>query len=171
MRQLVKHGLFPLVCFSSLALDVFYLGLPASGLLLALVGTPIYLVRAVVRFARRSTLQRPVAPMLLHAGLCLATLGTIIWSVRLQAQLADQRAQQVINVVEQFHTQAGRYPQTLEELVPTFLERVPPCCMRAGLNEFFYDAEAGRHTLWWIVSPPFGRKFYTFETKSFSLLD
>ena len=60
----------------------------------------------------------------IYAVLCVSTMGVILSNWR----VAQDRAGPVIAAIEQFHSDRGRYPSTLEELCPSYLPSIP----RAG---------------------------------------
>jgi hypothetical protein len=84
--------------------------------------------------------------------------------------LADHRANQVIAAVEAFKAKQGHYPKTLDELVPAQLSEVPQAKIGFMLTRFYYSAEP-KPSLFYVVFPPFGRKTYNFETRSFGFRD
>lgn len=86
-------------------------------------------------------------------------------------QLAERRTEQVIAAVDAFHGKLGKYPRSLDELVPQFLPEVPKAKVGFGITNFYYLERESSATLMYVVFPPFGRRTYDFGTKEFGYMD
>lgn len=86
---------------------------------------------------------------------------------------ARKNAEQIIAACKAFHAQHGRFPQTLEELVPAFLPAVPPAKYGGPHFGFTYDVgpDGQRHVLGWTEVIPFGRPYYVLEEDRWGYLD
>ncbi|MBN2007587.1 MAG: hypothetical protein JXA21_29850 [Anaerolineae bacterium] len=67
---------------------------------------------------------------------------TIIYPMRLSQMRKD--ADTLVLAIEQFRTDAGKYPDTLNNLVPEYLERIPQL---PGNAQFEYQFEGDKYSL------------------------
>ncbi|MCB1746501.1 MAG: hypothetical protein H6977_02625 [Gammaproteobacteria bacterium] len=134
-------------------------GLLAAGLVLFAV--LVLLPRAwLYRQAGRAT-----RPALAAAGACLACAVAIMVTINFNNHLARSRAAELVGVIEHFRGVAGRYPRSLEELVPRYLPAVPRAKLALGFDGFLYFNRRGRVLLAFADAPPFGRQVYDFATR------
>lgn len=98
------------------------------------------------------------------------TLAVSMGNTALQWQIAETNAARIIKAVDAFHGAHGRYPKTLDELVPKYLPSVPPAkyCMSGA---FRYFNEPGSYCM--LVWSKFGfyRKIYHFDEKRWGAVD
>ena len=85
-------------------------------------------------------------------------------------RIAEARALELIRVIDQYHAANAKYPGSLEELVPSFIDKVPRAKFTL-LGEFQYYSSVDGTTLLYMDMPPFGRPLYDFEKKSWDYLD
>jgi len=112
-----------------------WMGIGVIGLSVGIVGTLFAILRAIARKESRSYQLRVAA---VYAALFLGTVGII----QSNWWLAERRAGTVIAAINRFHTDQGRYPDSLAELVPAYLSSTP----RAGYTKMgsnFYYASSG----------------------------
>ena len=85
--------------------------------------------------------------------------------------MAETNAARIITACEDYHAANGKFPQTLDDLVPQYMHSIPRAkyCMMFG--EYRYWNMEGRHTLEWYAIPPYGRKRYNLEDKKWNYLD
>ncbi len=150
-----------LICFD-VVLDGSYLW--------SILVCPIWFLVSVVK----SLIERPKwAVGLFRVAIPAMTLGIVLASTAIQWTIAEGKAVQIINACEDFHAANGRYPKTLNELVPRYLKSVPRAkyCLISG--EFVYSSneESGRCILWWCKILPFGTEVYSFEDKRWRFID
>ena len=88
-------------------------------------------------------------------------------------RIASERAEVLVAAVEAFHAKHQRYPDSLEELVPGFIDRVPLAKYTLLFNEFWYvPVEKDRDAaLWYVEFPPFYRPTYNFTTNEWRYSD
>jgi hypothetical protein len=112
------------------------------------------------------------------------TLALVLGNSWLQSQVAQAHAQKIIEASAQYEATNGVYPETLDKLVPKYLDSVPRA-KYALSGEFFYwvcpdefplactriGAKDGQHMLMWIKVPPFGRPVYNLEQARWGYLD
>lgn len=102
----------------------------------------------------------------------LIAVSTVLAWVAFNRELGNRRAENIVAVVHAYATRHGRYPASLEELVPAFLPAVPSAKLTFVSNQFEYRLmPGGAHWLTWTVVPPFGRRSYIFEEKRWNYLD
>jgi len=106
---------------------------------------------------------------LVRIGIPAMTFGLLWANSAVQLKVAEANAQRVVAACQEFHTANGRFPKNLDELVPRYMNFVPRAkyCL-AG--RFSYHS-LGTPVLYWQVVPPYLRKIYNFETRSWSYLD
>lgn len=86
--------------------------------------------------------------------------------------LARSRAEDVIAAVKAFRAKNGRYPTSLQELVPAHLDSVPRARYTLASGEFVYaGARSGHPVLYYVALPPFGRPFYSFTNDRWGYAD
>jgi hypothetical protein len=123
--------------------------------------------------ALRSAIRRP------GWGLALARIlipVLTLWLVRandaFQLRLAEANGQRIVAACEEFQATSGRFPKTLDELVPKYMKSVPVAKYCLLWGNFIYVSHASRDAmLYWHIVPPHYRKIYWFETRSWSYLD
>jgi len=86
-------------------------------------------------------------------------------------QLAHERSLTLITTIEQYKSDKGIYPESLDSLVPEYLESIPLAKYVFMMNEFSYSVIDGNATLYYISLPPFGRPTYHFNEKKWGYLD
>jgi hypothetical protein len=91
----------------------------------------------------------------------ILTLTIAVSNGNLQWKISDANAGRVIKACGEFRVANGRYPSTLDELVPKYLSSVPRSkyCL---MGRFFYVNSNGICMLWW-SRWGFYRRIYDFE--------
>ncbi|MDY7228440.1 hypothetical protein [Hyalangium rubrum] len=95
---------------------------------------------------------------------------------RAGSERARKNAERIIAACKAFRERHGRFPDTLEELVPEFFPELPPAKYAGPHFGFVYDVSGGelgpkRHVLGWTELIPFGRPFYVLEEERWGYLD
>jgi hypothetical protein len=86
-------------------------------------------------------------------------------------RIAQARAESLITAVKAFHAKNQRYPRSLEELVPDFVEQVPVAKYTFVESRFVYVTSDRSTILFYVASPPFGRPTYSFTRNEWQYLD
>ena len=97
------------------------------------------------------------------------TLAITVNNAHFQWKVSDANAERVVRACDEFHLANGRYPETLDELVPGFLSFVPPA-KYCTLGNFWYVNHRDHCRLWW-CRYGFYRRTYDFDTKQWGNLD
>ena len=129
---------------------------------------PIWFIVSILKNA----IQRPgwrVA--LIRIAIPPLTLALVLANDSLQYKIGKANAPRIIAACEQFHSANGRYPKTLNELVPQYLPSIPRAKYCLMLGEFMYWNFDEEPMLVWYVVPPYGRKTYTFNDQRWGYLD
>jgi hypothetical protein len=100
----------------------------------------------------------------------LLTFAIALGNGNLQWKISDAHAEQVIKACEEFRVANGRYPNRLDDLVPKYLNSVPPAKYCMFMGDFFYVNSGGHCMLWW-TRYGFYRRIYDFGDKRWSNLD
>ena len=95
-----------------------WLGVGLLGMGVGVVIAITVLVRAITHREQRFRLLRLLA---IYVSLCIATAGLLTLNLR----VAQRRAIPVVSAIERFHSERGRYPDALDELVPRYLPLIP----------------------------------------------
>jgi len=105
----------------------------------------------------------------------IVTLGLVIANTAIQWKIADTNAQRVIAACEEFRVANGRYPKTLDELVPGHLASIPRAkyCLDQMDSKFWYfrSSEGEDHPILWWSKQPFVKEIYNFRTKHWRCID
>jgi hypothetical protein len=131
---------------------------------------PIWFLVSIVKNA----IQRPGWTIaLIRITIPPLTLALVLANNAVQLRIAEQNAPRVAAACEQFYAANGKFPKTLDELVPRYLPSVPRAkyCYGFGFGEFVYMNFHGSPILFWYVIPPHGRRCYDFEHRRWRYLD
>ncbi len=148
-----------------LAWDVAFTGSCLMSSLLC----PIWFLVSLIRNA----IQRPGWRLaLVRIGIPALTLWLARVNNDFQLAVANKNAQRVVTACEKYHAVNGKFPRTLDELVPQYMNSVPVAKYCFAWDRFFYSSHSSDSTmLVWHVVPPHLRKIYDFETRRWSYLD
>jgi hypothetical protein len=86
-------------------------------------------------------------------------------------QLAKRRAEIVIAAVKSYHAENRRYPPTLEDLAPRYLDSVPRAKYTLAFNDFIWNSGGESAWLQYVALPPFGRPTYDFAKGAWGYVD
>ena len=146
--------------------DAFWLNQGAVALFVAVGLLSIGLPRSFLRRFAAVRRQR-----LRNLGIYLAAVAAVFALNHANNRLAQQRADALVSAVGAFHAKYARYPGSLDELVPEFIDRVPLAKYTLGMNRFSYLERQGDAHLSYVEFPPFGRPIYRFSRGSWGNLD
>lgn len=135
--------------------------------LMSLILCPIWILASVVKNAIQRSgwrlgILRIVIPTL--------TFGVAIANNAVQVRIAESNAPRIVAACEEFYAATGRFPKTLDELVPRYMPSVPRAKYCLNYGEFVYFSH-GKPMLAWYVVPPFDRRIYDFETRRWSHIE
>jgi hypothetical protein len=90
----------------------------------------------------------------------------------LQCEIADTNGKRVVAACEEFHAATGRYPETLEELVPHYLKSIPRAkyCLSHGDFVYWRKGSSAFGLKWYLVHP-MARVCYASEQKRWFVVD
>jgi hypothetical protein len=147
-----------------LALDAVFSG----SFLLSFFVCPIWFLFSILK----NVIQRPGWTLaLLRIAIPALTLGLVLANNAVQYRIAETNAPQIVRACEEFHVANARFPQTLDELVPRYMQSIPRAKYCLAYGEFLYWNIDGRPILVWYAVPPFGRKIYDFENRRWNYID
>ncbi len=145
---------------------IFWDAALSGSFLMSFLVCPIWFLVSILK----NLIQRPGWKIaLFRIAIPVATLGLVLANNDYQYKMAESNAAQIVTACEQFHAATGKYPQTLDELVPQYLPSVPPAkyCLLFGEFRYWKDSPM----LVWCVVPPYGRAIYNFEERRWNYLD
>ena len=120
----------------------------------------------------KNAIQRPGWKIaLFRIAIPVATLGLVLANNAFQYRMAESNAARVVTACEEFHAANGKFPQTLDDLVPQYMQSMPRAKYCLGYGEFLYWNMEERPMLMWYAVPPFSRKIYNFEDRQWDCLD
>ena len=86
-------------------------------------------------------------------------------------RLAASRGDELVAAVKAFHTKHSQYPDSLDALVPEFIESVPRAKYTLQYGNFEYHKTGEDALLYYTALPPFGRPIYNFSRGAWGYLD
>jgi len=132
------------------------------GAFVLLVGLP----RSLLRKFAPTRLQR-----LRNLGIYLSAVVLVFGLNHLNNQIAQSRADVLVSAVKTFYSENQHYPQSLNDLVPRYVEQIPSAKYTLASNEFRYvNSEQGVY-LEYTELPPFGRPHFSFNTGQWLYMD
>jgi hypothetical protein len=133
-----------------------------------LFACPIWFVVSVIK----SAIQRPGWTVaLVRAAIPLVTFALVLGNSAVQSRIAKANAERIIAACEKFRADNGRFPDTLDELVPAYMPFIPRAKYCLEWNKYQYINIEGHPILLWVDIPPFGRPTYNFQKRRWGYLD
>ena len=134
---------------------------------MSMIFCPLWFLISLIK----SLIRRPGWRIaVIRLSMPILTLAIAVANGNLQWKISDLHAEKVIKACEDFHTDNGRYPTTLDELVPKYLSSVPHAkyCM---MGNFMYICAGDEYSM--LIWSRFGfyRQIYNFGKKQWSNLD
>jgi hypothetical protein len=148
-------------------IDAFFLN---QGALALLVGLWALLVRLPRTFLAKKYAKVRAARLRNIAIYFVAVILVFVFNAA-NNHLAQSRANVLISAVKAFHDKNQRYPKSLEELVPDYVERVPLAKYTFMFNRFWYFTSDQGTSLFYVGLPPFGRPTYSFTRNAWRYMD
>lgn len=173
MAEADKNNLraFAILAAVLYAVDAFALSLPFFALGLFGLAVLYFLPATLWALWSDGSLARLRAA---KAAICLLTAILIFVTLGLQNRMADRRAVKLGDACLAYRAKYHHYPKTLNVLVPEFIPSVPVA--RYGLlgNDHFIYASVNddwEPMLFYEAMPPFGRRFYHMQSRTWGYLD
>jgi hypothetical protein len=133
---------------------------------LALVA-PITLIRAFWAWKNTGIRKRRLSA----AGIYFVMAVTVLACIQVGNGRAGRKAELLIAACEEYRTVNIVYPESLTDLVPDFIDKIPKAKYAYAAGQFHYVSREDSHLLWYVSFPPFGKRIYRFETKEWGFLD
>lgn len=110
---------------------------------------------------------------LLRFAIYLTAVVVVLGLIQFSRRVAEERAATIIAAVEAYRAANGAYPERLEQLAPRFIAALPSRARLTFSDSGFryFAASETSHTLMYVAIPPFGRRTYNFESKSWGFID
>ncbi len=94
----------------------------SGSFLMSLIFCPIWFLASVLKNA----IQRPGWRLaLLRIAIPALTLGLVMANNAVQLRIAEANAPRIVAACQEFHAANGRFPKTLDQLVPRYMPSVP----------------------------------------------
>jgi hypothetical protein len=156
-----------LIAVALFFLDAFVIGsFYVAGIILLLV-IPLKLAKAV-KLRKEKVLLKQV---LIRTGIYGLAAISIIVMFSANNTIAIKRTEMIVDACERYKTKFGDYPSTLATLIPEFLKEIPSAKIGLVAGGFRYISNGGKHQILFVKVPPYGRKYYTLETREWSSID
>lgn len=144
--------------------------LDALGAYAFLIGVFLLLV-----YLPRSLLARKYAACrkerLIRLAIYLAAVAVVLSLIPINKRVDEERAARIIAAVEGYKAANGKYPDRLDQLAPQYIPEIPGKARFAFADSGFRYLAGDSHVLMYVAMPPFGRRTYTFESKSWGFID
>jgi hypothetical protein len=108
---------------------------------------------------------------LIIVGIYCVMVVMIMTANRINNGIARDRTEMLAGACEQYKTRYGKYPERLDNLVPEILKTIPSPKYTLVGDRFRYLSREGSHAIMFVAIPPFGRLYYTLETKIWGSMD
>lgn len=157
-----------IIAFCLMVFDAFLLGTPFFGLIIMfflVVASGISAIILLFRDKRYSKLYA-IKSLIYFTGF----IG-IIGIFKFNAYLGGENATIVINAINSYYADTGLYPDSLDELIPNYLDSIPNCAYRIMDSKYRYHADHDDTYLMWTVIPPWGRRQYNFKNAEWRNFD
>ncbi len=126
-----------------------------------------WLPKSAFRKYKKQSPKEELTKVLLYGFIVTA----VFTSNSINNKIAQNRANNLVLIIEHFHQVTGGYPETLNDLVPSYLPKLPKAKYTLGFNSFEYINHEGSISLFYHAIPPFGRPTYVFNRKQWIYLD
>lgn len=159
-----------ITAISIFAIDTFILGAPAFSTFVL-----IYVVLYLFPVSVFSILNRPKLKffgykLLIYAAMVIASIGLHEFEIT----NAQHRGETIITAVNNYQQDKGRYPDTLENLVPVYLPEIPAARVIPTViapTDFYYLGAPDDPHLMFVEFPPYGRQSWSFQQKEWITID
>jgi hypothetical protein len=136
--------------------------------LMSLMVCPIWFLVSILKNA----IQRPGWRLaLLRIAVPALTLGLVLANTAFQFRISEANAERIITACEEYRAANGKFPETLDELVPRYTPSIPLAKYCLGGKFLYLNGGGEYHMLLWQEAPPYFRKVYHFETRRWSYMD
>ena len=161
-----KAALYAAIWF---VVDAFFLGqgiLSGLFLLVLFCAIPVVALYSALR-KRWPEFRQRMATIGIYATACLAAIGVVY----LNNAMAARRAVRLGEACRQFHDKYNRYPGSLQELSPEFIDGVPAAKYTFMNSSFFYLRSDTNPEIYFVEVPPFARRFYHVKSGDWGFMD
>jgi hypothetical protein len=148
-------------------LDALVINQGAISLFLILTIFLWWLPKSAFKKYKQQSPKEELTKVLIYGVIVIA----VFTSNTINNKIAQNRANDLVLIIENFHQVTGDYPKTLNDLVPSYLPKVPKAKYTLGFNSFNYINDQGSISLFYHAIPPFGRPTYVFDRKEWRYLD
>jgi hypothetical protein len=150
-----------------LALDTLVLGSPSfAGFTLAAI---IFwkIPWALMALRRKELFRIRMIEVAIYSAMVVASFS----AYAANNHLASTRSDEVVSAVDKFYTKYQRYPHSLQELVPEYINSIPWAKYTLVFGRFYYNESGGKPYLMYHGWPPFERRYYDFASKRRMVID
>jgi hypothetical protein len=148
-------------------LDALIINQGVISLFLILIIILWWLPKSALKKYKKQNPKEELAKVLIYGFTVIA----VFTSNSINNKIAQDRANDLVLVIENFHQVTGIYPKSLNDLVPSYLPKVPKAKYTLGFNSFKYINYEGSISLFYHAIPPFERPTYVFDRKEWIYLD
>ena len=166
-RQKTKLIQTAVIAAVLVVIDAFVLGSFYIAVALLIIVVPLNFLKAL-----RLRADRPARKLkFMDAGIYAIAAVLIIAAFVLNDNLAKQRLANIAAACEQYKDKYGEYPPELIKLQPEFIKEIPSAKIGFFVVGFKYISRKESHAVMYVKLPPYGKSFYTLETKQWEFHD
>lgn len=159
-----------ITAFFLFLVDAFYLNQGALSVLVVVTVIFVSIPKSLwIRIRRKD--KALFKKRVKESGIYLIMAMAVFSSNYVNNRIAHHRAEKLIVACDQFFEKNQRYPLNLEELVPEFIPEIPTAKYALMGEGFHYSNRDGRAFLAYVKFPPFGRKYFSFDTRTWEITD
>lgn len=152
---------------------LLFLDLVSGDFAFSIIVCPIWFLVTVIRSYLAGTEWRLA---LARAAIPALTLGIALANTLIQWQIAEVNGERIVRACESFYSDNGRYPNTLNELVPRYLPSIPPAKYSMDGDFHYYnsrdsDSSDGPAPMLWWNQLLFQHNIYSFDGRGWHVLD
>ncbi len=111
-----------LIALSLFLLDAFILNQGIIALVTLFLALPVLIIRAILKWKDKVLLKRRLVIIAIYSVMVFL----IIASNRINNKIALDRATTIISACDQYKVEHGVYPEKLNDLIPKYLDSIPP---------------------------------------------
>ncbi len=148
-------------------IDTVMMNQRALAFILVIIMAFWWLPKSVFLLFKKRSLREPLFKIGIYGLMAALVFSTNI----MNNNMARQGAEVLVDRINQYHVDKGVYPETLQDLVPAYIEAIPAAKYTMVSGEFIYMNVDEHITFFYVHFPPFGRQFYNFDTQAWFYLD
>ena len=95
----------------------------------------------------------------------------LLGCITINNRIAKRRAEKVVAAIQAYRTKNNQLPDSLNQLVPDYIPKIPLAKFTFTFNSFVYSNIDSKASLGYTAIPPFGRPTFVFNRNEWIYLD